>query len=33
MIVALSAPFGCAEYMRAEVVDVVNGPAKRRVLI
>lgn len=33
LIVALSAPFGCAAYMSAVGVDNVNGPAKRRVLI
>jgi len=33
LIVALSAPFGCAEYMSADDVDHVNGSAKRRVLI
>ena len=33
LIVALSAPFGCAAYMSAVDVDHVNGSAKRRVLI
>lgn len=33
LIVALSAPLGCAAYMSAVDVDHVNGSAKRRVLI
>lgn len=33
LIVALSAPLGCAAYMSAVDVDHVDGSAKRRVLI